>query len=76
MSEVAFSTTGEYDSVCDERAAREKHTSDLICICGTCIVRIYLLRCRTLVEADKALEEVLARGVVVGTAIVVREIIA
>jgi predicted metal-dependent TIM-barrel fold hydrolase len=39
-------------------------------------MRIYLLRCRTLIEADKALEEILARGVVVSTTCVVREIIA
>jgi hypothetical protein len=39
-------------------------------------MRIDLLCRRTLVEADKALEKVLARGVVVGTTCVVREIVA
>jgi len=39
-------------------------------------MRIYLLRRRALVEADKALEKILARGVVVATSGVVREIVA
>ena len=58
------------------KRGKEKRTSYLICICGTGVMRIYLLRCRTLVEADKALEKILARGAVVSTTCVVREIVA
>lgn len=53
-----------------------QHESNLIRICGACIVRIDLLRCRALVEADKALEEILASCVVVSPASVVREVVA
>ena len=58
------------------KQGKEKRTSYLICICGTGVMRIYLLRCRTLVEADKALQKILARGAVVSTTCVVREIVA
>jgi hypothetical protein len=51
-------------------------TSDLIRICSTRIVCIYLFRCRTLIETDKPLEEILASRVIVGAACVVGEVVA
>jgi hypothetical protein len=53
-----------------------RHTSNLIRICRTRIVSINLLCCRALVEANEALEEILAGRIVVGAAIVVGEVVA
>ena len=52
------------------------HTSDLIRVCRTRIVSINLLCRSALVKANKALEEILAGGIVVSTAIVVGEVVA
>jgi hypothetical protein len=53
-----------------------RRTSNLVRIRGARIVRIDLLRCRTLVETDKTLEEILASCVVVSPASVVGEVVA
>lgn len=51
-------------------------TSNLIRICRTRVVSIDLLCGRALVEANEALEKILAGGIVVSTAIVVGEVVA
>lgn len=55
---------------------KTRHTSDLIRVCRTRIVSIYLLRGRALIEANEALEEILAGRIVVGTSSVVGEVVA
>lgn len=57
-------------------ATKERHTSDLIRICRARIVCIDLFRRCALVETDKALEEILAREIVVSTAGKVGEVVA
>jgi hypothetical protein len=54
---------------------KQKHTLDLLCIGRTRIMRIYLLGCGALVEADEPMEEVVACGVVVGSSLIVGEIV-
>ena len=51
------------------------HTLELLCICRTSIMRIYLLSCHALVEADKPMEEVVACGVKIGPSLIVREVV-
>jgi hypothetical protein len=58
------------------RGNKRTHTSNLIRVSRARIVRIDLLRRRALVETDETLEEILARGVVVGTASVIGEVVA
>ena len=53
-----------------------ERTSNLIRVCRACVVGIYLLCRRTLVQTDKALEEILACGVVIGTSGIIGEIVA
>lgn len=55
---------------------KTRHTSNLIRVCRTRIVSIYLLRGRALIEANEALEEILAGRIVVGTSSVVGEVVA
>ena len=55
---------------------RRIHTLDLLCVGGTSVVGIDLFCCRALVQTDKAVEEVVARRIVVVTARVVREIVS
>jgi hypothetical protein len=54
---------------------KRAHTLDLLCIRRTRIMRIYLLGCGALVEADEPMEEVVACGVVVGSSLIVGEIV-
>jgi len=51
------------------------HTLELLCICRTRIMRIYLLSCHALVETDKPMEEVVACGIIIGSSLIVREVI-
>jgi hypothetical protein len=52
------------------------HTSNLIRVSRTRIVSINLLCRRALVEANEALEEILASSIVVSTTSVVGEVVA
>ncbi len=54
---------------------KRAHTLDLLCIRRTCIMRVYLLGCSALVEADEPMEEVVACGVVIGSSLVVGEVV-
>ena len=53
-----------------------RHTLDLLSVSRTSVVRVDLLRCRALVERDEAVEEVVARGVVVVAAVVIGEVVS
>ena len=57
------------------KSYKRAHTLDLLCIRRTRIMRIYLLGCGALVEADEPMEKVVACGVVIGTSLIVGEII-
>ena len=54
---------------------KRAHTLDLLCIRRTRIMRIYLLRRRALVEADEPMEEVVACSVIIGSSLIVREVV-
>jgi len=52
------------------------HTLNLLRIRGTHIMRMYLLGRCALVEADESMKEVVAGGVVIGTPLVVGEVVS
>jgi hypothetical protein len=54
---------------------KRAHTLDLLCIHRTRIMRIYLFRHRALVEGDEPVDEVVACGVVIGSSLIVREMV-
>jgi hypothetical protein len=54
---------------------RRKRTLDLLSIGGTCVVCVNLLRGRALVQGDEAVEQVVARRIVVFTTGVIREVV-
>ena len=57
------------------KSYKRAHTLDLLCIRRTRIMRIYLLGCGALVEADEPMEKVVAYDVIIGTSLIVREVI-
>jgi len=54
---------------------KRAHTLDLLCIRRTRIMRIYVLSRCTLVEVDELTEEVVACGVIVGSSLIVGEVV-
>ena len=58
-----------------DRVGIRCHTFDLLRVCSTCIMRIYLFSCRTLVQTDKSVQQVVASGVVIAATCVIWEII-
>jgi hypothetical protein len=58
----------------DERET--ERTLDLLSICSTSIMCVYLLSRCTLIKGDEAVQEVVACGVVVVATHVVREVVA
>jgi len=49
-------------------------TFKLLCIIGTCTIRIYLPGLRALVEADESAEEVVVCSIIVRTSVIVQEV--
>lgn len=72
LQETAFSQMDLQKDIRD----RVQYESNLIRVCCACVVGINLLCRRALVEADKALEEILASRVVIGTPGIIGEIVA
>jgi hypothetical protein len=54
---------------------KRAHTLDFLRIHRTCIMRIYLFRHRALIEGDEPMDEVVACGVVIGSSLIVREMV-
>jgi len=77
---MALNTTGQCTRVSEltkkkNHGRRNKRTFNLLRICRTCIMRIYLLGRRALIEADEPVQEVVACGIVASPSLIVREII-
>jgi len=62
-------------SALGEKNTKQTLTLDLLGICRTCIMCVYLFRRCALVERDEAVEEVVAGGIVVVSTVIVWEVV-